>query len=117
MADKKPKRLPPKLPSGERMVPNKVYKSTRAGKKKMVYATEGSKSKLIHFGDSTMKDYTQHGNAARRKNYLSRSAGIKDKNGKLTKDNKLSPNYWSRRILWILIPFLFLPSLLSLPSL
>lgn len=110
MAGKKPKRQPPKLPNGERMVPNKVYKSTRPDKKKMVYATQGDKAKLLHFGDSTMKDYTQHRSAARRKNYLARSAGIKDKNGNLTKDNKLSPNYWARRILWSVLPFLlFLP--------
>jgi hypothetical protein len=78
----------------------------------MVYATQGDKAKLIHFGDSSMKDYTQHGSAARRKSYLARSGGIKDKNGKLTKDNKLSPNYWSRKILWSIIPFLVLGNLL-----
>jgi hypothetical protein len=35
--------------------------------------------KLVHFGDSSMQDYTQHGDAARRKSYLARSAGIKNK--------------------------------------
>ena len=33
-------------------------------------------------------------------NYLSRSGGITDKNGKLTKNNPLSANYWARRYLW-----------------
>lgn len=79
---------------------NKPVPSDKKGKKKMVLAKDGDKVKLLHFGDSTMSDYTKHKNAKRRKNYLTRSAGIRDKNGKLTKDNKLSPNYWSRRILW-----------------
>ena len=36
----------------------------------------------------------------RQKNYCSRSAGIKDKQGKLTKNNKESPNHYSMRYLW-----------------
>jgi len=58
------------------------------------------KKKLIHFGDSNMQDFTQHGDKERRKSYLARSAGIKDKNGNLTKDDKNSKNFWSRKILW-----------------
>ena len=38
--------------------------------------------------------------AKRRKSYCARSAGIKDGSGKLTKDNKESANYYSRRYLW-----------------
>jgi len=41
-----------------------------------------------------------HGDDKRRKNYLSRSAGIKDKQGNLTKNDPMSPNYHSRRVLW-----------------
>lgn len=73
---------------------NKPIKSDRAGKKKMVLAKSGDKVKLIHFGDSSMKDYTQHRSQKRRSSYCSRSAGIKGTN------NKLSANYWSRKVLW-----------------
>jgi hypothetical protein len=73
---------------------NKPRKSTRPGKKKMVLAKKGDKVKLVHFGDSKMKDYTQHGSEKRRKSYLARSGGIKGKN------DKFSANYWSRRVLW-----------------
>jgi len=79
----------------------KPYKSNKAGKKGMVYVKSGSGGKrLIHFGDSNMKDFTQHKDSDRRKSYLARSGGIRDKSGNLTKNNKNSPNYWSRKILW-----------------
>lgn len=96
MAERK-KRLPPKLPSGARMIPNKVYKSTRAGKKKMVYATKGDQSKLIHFG---AEGYKHNYSAKAKKSYLARSAGIKTKDGKSTINDRLSANYWARRVLW-----------------
>lgn len=79
----------------------KPYKSTRSGKKGMVYVkNDNGNKKLIHFGDANMSDYTKHHDKNRRKNYLTRSAGIKDKSGNLTKDNKNSANYWSRKINW-----------------
>ncbi len=80
-------------------------KSTRKGKKLMVKV----QNKLIHFGDSSREHFRDktgiwsnknHNDKKRRKNYLTRSAGIKDGKGNLTKDNPLSPNYHSRRILW-----------------
>ncbi len=83
-------------------------KSTRKGKKLMVVVN----GKKIHFGNSIapanqhFKDKTgiwkqlDHGDPVRRKNYLTRTAGIKDKNGKLTKDNPESANYHARRVLW-----------------
>jgi len=73
----------------------KPYKSSKAGKKGMVYTKKG----LIHFGDSSMKDFTQHKDPKRRKNYCARSGGITKKDGSkaLGKD---SANYWSRKILW-----------------
>lgn len=80
-------------------------KSTRKGKKLMTRVD----GKLVHFGDSSLehfKDKTgiwsslDHGDKKRRQNYLTRSAGIKNKAGKLTKDLPSSPNYHSRRILW-----------------
>ena len=74
----------------------KPYKSTKAGKKGMVYTKNG----LIHFGDASMQDFTQHKDKDRKKSYCARSAGIKDGSGNLTKNSKESPNYWSRKILW-----------------
>ena len=78
----------------------KPFKSTKKGKKGSVYVMKNGAKRLIHFGDSTMKDFTQHKDPARRKNYLERSGGIKNKEGKLTKNDKNSANYWSRRINW-----------------
>ena len=80
-------------------------KSTRPGKKLMVKVN----NKTIHFGSSKnehFKDKTglwsslDHNDKERRKNYLTRSAGIKNKEGKLTKDDPSSANYHARRILW-----------------
>lgn len=81
---------------------NNPVKSTREGKKLMVCARDRytDKIKLIHFGSSDYQDYTQHHDKERRKNYLTRSAGIRDGKGRLTKDNPGSPNYWARRVLW-----------------
>jgi len=73
---------------------NKPRKSWRAGKKKVVKACEGGKEKIIHYGDSSMKDYTQHGSKKRRKSYCARSAGIKGGKG------KMSANHWARKDLW-----------------
>ena len=75
-------------------------KSSRSGKKGMVYVKRGGKKRLIHFGDAKMKDYTQHRNKKRRSNYLKRSAGIRDKQGRLTSRDRNSANYWARRVLW-----------------
>lgn len=71
-----------------------------ATQKKMVLAKKGDEVKLVRFGLRGMEDFTQHKDADRRKNYLARSAGIKDKNGKLTKDDVFSANHWARRVLW-----------------
>jgi len=79
----------------------KPYKSTKTGKKGMVFVkSSDGRKKLIHFGDANMKDFRQHGDKARRKNYLERSGGIRDKSGNLTANNRNSANYWSRKILW-----------------
>ena len=61
---------------------------------------KGGGKRLIHFGDSKMQDYTQHKDDKRWESYLKRSAGIRDKSGRLTKDDKNTANYWSRRRLW-----------------
>lgn len=78
----------------------KPYKSSKAGKKGMVYVMKNGSKKIIHFGLSSMQDYTQHKDTDRKKSYCARSGGITDKNGNLSKNNKNSANYWSRKILW-----------------
>ena len=79
----------------------KPYKSTKAGKKGMVYVkASGGGKRLIYFGDSSMSDFTKHKDPKRRKNYLERSGGIRNKEGKLTKNDKNSANYYARRYLW-----------------
>ena len=78
----------------------KPYKSDKPAKKRMVYVIKNEKKSLIYFGDSSMQDFTQHKDEDRRKSYCSRSAGITDKNGRLTATNKNSANFWSRKILW-----------------
>jgi hypothetical protein len=50
-------------------------------------------NKTVHFGAMGYEDYTKHRNKTRRKNYLTRSAGIHG-------DTKYSANQLSRNILW-----------------
>ena len=80
---------------------NKPYKSTLKGKKMMVLATKKIQGnifvKLIHFG---AKGYGHNYSEEAKKNYLARSAGIRNKEGKLTKNDPWSANYWARKILW-----------------
>jgi len=83
-----------------KLKPNQPIKSWRADKKMVVLASNGKKTKVIHFGQKGYSDYTKHKNAARRKNYLKRSAGIRNAKGQLTKDDIFSANYWARKILW-----------------
>ena len=68
--------------------------------KKVVLAKKGDEVKLVKFGLRGMEDFTQHKDPERRKNYLARSAGIKDKSGKPTKDDPFSANHWARKVLW-----------------
>ena len=78
----------------------KPFPSKAKNKKFSVYVMKDGKKKLIHFGDSNMKDFTQHKDEARRKSYLARSGGIRNKDGKLTANDKNSANYYSVRVLW-----------------
>ena len=80
---------------------NKPKKDTGGGKhKKVVLAKKGDEVKLVRYGHKDYEDFTQHKDPERRKNYLKRSGGIKDKNGNLTKDDPFSANYWARKDLW-----------------
>jgi hypothetical protein len=78
----------------------KPFPSKLKNKKMSVYIMKDGKRKLIHFGDSSMEDFTQHKDQTRRKSYLARAKGIKNKEGKLTYLDKTSPNYYSVRYLW-----------------
>tara|TARA_A100001201_G_scaffold143207_3_gene143880 strand:- start:12195 stop:12491 length:297 start_codon:yes stop_codon:yes gene_type:complete len=69
---------------------NKVMKSTRPGKKKMVKACEGGKEKLIHFGAT---GYGHNYSSAARKSFRARH-----KCGE--KKSKLSAQYWACKVLW-----------------
>tara|TARA_Y100001970_G_scaffold269929_1_gene363206 strand:+ start:39 stop:362 length:324 start_codon:yes stop_codon:yes gene_type:complete len=79
---------------------NKPIRSNKKDKKFMVLVKRGDRIKLLHFGQKGYEDFTQHKDKKRQKNYLTRSAGIRNKEGKLTKDDPFSPNYWARRKLW-----------------
>lgn len=87
-------------------------KSTRKNSKYMVKSPSG---KWIHFGAivngvpmEQFKDSTglglyskyNHNDKERRKRYLARAKGIKDKQGNLTWNNPESANYFSIKFLW-----------------
>ncbi|MCP5506329.1 MAG: hypothetical protein H7A38_05555 [Chlamydiales bacterium] len=80
---------------------NKPVRSTAKGKKMMVLATktiDGERRvKIVHFG---ALGYGHNYSVEAKRNYLTRSAGIRNKKGELTKNDKWSPNYWARKILW-----------------
>lgn len=80
-------------------------KSTRKDKKLMTIVD----GKKVHFGNPNyqhFKDKTgiwkklDHKDPERRKNYLNRASGIRNKEGQLTKDIPSSANYHAIRILW-----------------
>ena len=80
-------------------------KSPRKNFKLRVYvdnkAIDFGSRKNQHFKDKTgIWKSLDHGDVTRRKNYLTRSAGIKDGKGNLTKDNPMFANYHARRVLW-----------------
>jgi hypothetical protein len=79
--------------------PRKIPGVTPADKKKSVFVRDPKtkKVRIVHFGAT---GYGHNYSEAARESYLARSAEIRDKGGKLTKDNKTSPNYWARRELW-----------------
>ena len=69
---------------------NKVMRSDRAGKKKMVKGCEGGKEKLIHFG---AKGYGHNYSPAARKSFKARHKCS-------TAKSKLTARYWSCKKLW-----------------
>jgi len=77
--------------------------STNKNKKRVREITNLSTgvTKKVHYGYKPMDNYGNgHRSEKRRDNYLSRSAGIRDGQGNLTKGNPMSPNFLSREDLW-----------------
>jgi hypothetical protein len=87
-------------------------RSKRSGKKYTAFVGDPEGRLIpVHFGQKGYEHYKDttglglynsldHLDKERRKRYLERSAGIRDKKGRLTKDDPLSPNYYARRYLW-----------------
>ena len=84
-----------------------LKKSTRKGKKYMVLFD----GKWIHFGSLTNQHYRDqtplklysnldHEDTERRKRFLARAKGIRDKNNKLTYKDPTHSNYWAIKYLW-----------------
>ncbi len=80
---------------------NQPVASTAKGKKMMVLAAKtvrGEKRvRLIHFG---ALGYGHNYSWKAKRSYLARSAQIRNKEGKLTRNDPWSANYWARKILW-----------------
>lgn len=76
---------------------NQPIPSDKKDKKKMVLVKRDGKVKVVHYGQ---KGYQHNYSDQAKKNYLTRSAGIRNKEGKLTKNDPFSPNYWARKDLW-----------------
>lgn len=80
---------------------NKPIKSTSKGKKMMVLATKTvageRRVKLVHFG---ALGYGHNYSVKAKKSYLARSGQIRNKAGKLTRNDPWSANHWARKILW-----------------
>jgi hypothetical protein len=75
--------------------PRKMAGITPAGKKKSVFVPgkkEGT-AKVVHFGDSSMSDYTQHRDKKRRSNFHSR-------HNCADKKDKTKAGYWACKNLW-----------------
>lgn len=74
--------------------------SPRSTKKLRAVFLYMGKKQYVDFGHVAYEDFTQHKDTKRKRNYLTRSDGILNKQGLKTKDDPLSANYWARRILW-----------------
>ena len=73
----------------------RVIKSPKSGKKwRAVFETDTGREKNTDFGDSSMEDYTQHGDSERREKYRSRHR--KD----LETDDPTRAGFLSWYVLW-----------------
>ena len=78
------------MATNSKMKCNRVTKSDRAGKKKMVKACANGKEKLIHFG---AEGYGHNYSSAARKSFRARHKCS-------TAKDKLTPRYWAFKNLW-----------------
>lgn len=69
---------------------NKVVKSDRPKKKKMVKACKGGQEKIVHFGHT---DYGHNYSAKARKSFRARHKCD-------TAKDKFTPRYWACKALW-----------------
>jgi hypothetical protein len=72
----------------------KLYPATKTEKKYSIY--DPKNDKWINFGQIGYEDYTKHKDKTRRKNYLTRSCGMKGN----WKSNPYSANNLSIHVLW-----------------
>ena len=73
-----------------------LQRSTQKHKKLMVLY----KGRWINFGDDRYEDFNFHKDPERRQNYLNRARGIRDKSGRLTRNDKTKANFWAINLLW-----------------
>lgn len=73
--------------------------STRKDKKLMIGILNKKTNRVntIHFGQRGCNHNISKNS---RKLYLTRSSGIRDKHGNLTRNNPLKANFWTRKIIW-----------------
>ena len=77
------------------------YKGKGVFKYSVYVKGDKGQPKLIHFGNKNYEDFTQHRDEKRRKSYLARARGIKNKKGELTYKDPNSKNFWSIGYLWL----------------
>jgi hypothetical protein len=75
---------------------NKPFKSNKKFKKKQV-CVKDKKDNIVnpHYGDTRYKDFTQHKDPERRKNFRKRH-----KCDPISKLDKTTPKYWACQDLW-----------------
>lgn len=95
--------------SGKPILYKPWVNKTKSKSKYFVYVMKDGKVKKIGFGMKGMQQFKDkigyyksldHGDPVRRKSYLARAKGIKNKKGELTWKDKNSANWWSVHKLW-----------------
>lgn len=81
---------------------NKPFPSDVKNKKFSVFVKNPKTGRInkVSYGDIRYEDFTQHGDKDRRRRYIARASEIRDKNGRLTRDDITSANYHALRHLW-----------------
>ena len=95
--------------SGKPVLYSPWVNKTKSKYKYWVYVKKDGKVKKIGFGMKGMQQFKDkigyyksldHNDSIRRKSYLARAKGIKNKKGELTWKDKNSANWWSINYLW-----------------